>query len=128
MYKKAIFLGECMIELNGDISSLGIKSSNMKVNFGGDTYNSAVYFSRLVNHKINTYYSTALGNDNFSKKMILRFKKENIKCDYIRTDGDNPPGMYSIEINKNGERSFTYWRDHSPSKYIFLGLKFLTRR
>ena len=123
MYKKAIFLGECMVELNGDISSLGIKSSNMKVNFGGDTYNSAVYFSRLVNNKINTYYSTALGNDNFSKKMILRFKKENIKCDYIRTDGDNPPGMYSIEINKNGERSFTYWRDHSPSKYIFLGLK-----
>ena len=65
MYKKAIFLGECMVELNGDISSLGIKSSNMKVNFGGDTYNSAVYFSRLVNNKINTYYSTALGNDNF---------------------------------------------------------------
>ena len=29
--------------------------------------------------------------------------------------------MYSIEINKNGERSFSYWRDKSPSKYIFKG-------
>ena len=112
-----------MIELNGDISSLENNSSNMKINFGGDTYNSAVYFSRLTNHKTNTFYSTALGKDNFSKKMISRFKNENIKCDYIRTDGENPPGLYSIEINEKGERSFSYWRDQSPSKYIFLGSK-----
>ena len=31
-HKKAIFVGECMIELNGDISSLGITNSNMQVN------------------------------------------------------------------------------------------------
>jgi 2-dehydro-3-deoxygluconokinase len=123
MYKKAIFLGECMIELSGDISSLENNSSNIKINFGGDTYNSAVYFSRLTNNKTNTFYSTALGKDNFSKKMISRFKNENIKCDYIRTDGENPPGLYSIEINEKGERSFSYWRDQSPSKYIFLGSK-----
>ena len=112
-----------MIELNGDISSLENNSSNMKINFGGDTYNSAVYFSRLTNDKTNTFYSTALGNDNFSKKMISRFKNENIKCDYIRTDGENPPGLYSIEINEKGERSFSYWRDQSSAKYIFLGSK-----
>ena len=112
-----------MIELNGDISSLENNSSNIKINFGGDTYNSAIYFSRLTNNKTNTFYSTALGKDNFSKKMISRFKNENIKCDYIRTDGENPPGLYSIEINEKGERSFSYWRDQSPSKYIFLGSK-----
>ena len=112
-----------MIELNGDISSLENNSSNIKINFGGDTYNSAVYFSRLTNNKTNTFYSTALGKDNFSKKMISRFKNENIKCDYIRTDGENPPGLYSIEINEKGERSFSYWRDQSPSNYIFLGSK-----
>ena len=27
-HKKAIFVGECMIELNGDISSLGTSNSN----------------------------------------------------------------------------------------------------
>ena len=112
-----------MIELNGDISSLENNSSNIKINLGGDTYNSAVYFSRLTNNKTNTFYSTALGKDNFSKKMISRFKNENIKCDYIRTDGENPPGLYSIEIDEKGERSFSYWRDQSPSKYIFLGSK-----
>ena len=44
MQKNAIFLGECMIELNGDISSLGNSNTIMEVNFGGDTYNSAIYF------------------------------------------------------------------------------------
>ena len=53
--KKAIFVGECMIELNGDISSLGISNSHMQVNFGGDTYNSAVYFNRLADKITNTF-------------------------------------------------------------------------
>ena len=121
-HKKAIFVGECMIELSGDISSLGNSNSNMQVNFGGDTFNSAVYFNRLTDHKTNTFYCTALSNDNFSKKMILRFKNEELNCKYIRTDGTKPPGLYSIEIDERGERSFSYWRDQSPSKKIFTGL------
>ena len=119
--KKAVFVGECMIELNGEISSLGISNSKMQVNFGGDTYNSAVYFKRLTNNKTNTFYCTALSNDSFSKKMILRFKNERLNCEYIRTDGSTPPGLYSIEIDKYGERSFSYWRNESPSKKMFLG-------
>ena len=121
MSKKAIFVGECMIELNGDITSLGNSSSNMLINFGGDTYNSAVYFSRLSNKEIQTFYTTALGKDSFSKKMIKRFKNENIRCDYIRTDGKTPPGLYSIEINEKGDRSFSYWREQSPAKNLFRG-------
>ena len=121
MSKKAIFVGECMIELNGDITSLGKKSSNMLVNFGGDTYNSAVYFSRFSNKETETFYATALGKDSFSKKMIKRFKNENIRCDYIRIDGETPPGLYSIEINEKGDRSFSYWREQSPAKNLFLG-------
>ena len=123
MHTKAIFLGECMIELNGDISSLGNTNSLMEINFGGDTYNSAVYFSRLTNKETNTFYCTALSKDSFSKKMIERFKIEKLNCKLIRTDGKNPPGLYSIEINEKGERSFSYWRDQSPTKNIFLGLK-----
>ena len=98
MDKKAVFLGECMIELSGDISSLDKISSNMQVNFGGDAYNSSDYFSRLANKQVSTFFSTALSNDTFSRKMIDRFKREKIKCNYIRTDGKNPPGLYSIEM------------------------------
>jgi 2-dehydro-3-deoxygluconokinase len=54
--------------------------------------------------------------------MILRFKNEELNCKYIRTDGTKPPGLYSIEIDERGERSFSYWRDQSPSKKIFTGL------
>lgn len=75
MDKKAVFLGECMIELSGDISSLDKISSNMQVNFGGDAYNSSVYFSRLVNKEVATFFSTALSKDTFSRKMIDRFKR-----------------------------------------------------
>ena len=82
MSKKAIFVGECMIELNGDITSLSNSSSNMLVNFGGDTYNSAVYFSRLSNKETETFYTTALGKDSFSKKMINRFKNEKVKSHF----------------------------------------------
>ena len=35
--KKAVFVGECMIELNGNISELSSSGLNMQVNFGGDT-------------------------------------------------------------------------------------------
>ncbi len=52
--------------------------------------------------------------------MMERFKQEKLSCDFIRTDGENPPGLYSIEINENGERSFSYWREQSPTRQIFL--------
>ena len=119
--KKAVFVGECMIELSGNISEMSSSGLNMQVNFGGDTLNSAVYFSRLSNNTITTFYSTALGKDNFSKKMISQFKAENINCDYIRQDGTTPPGIYAIETDEKGDRSFSYWRNESPSKSLFLG-------
>ena len=53
--------------------------------------------------------------------MILRFKTEKLNCEYIRTDGNTPPGLYSIEIDEHGERSFSYWRNQSPSKKLFTG-------
>ena len=121
--KKAVFIGECMIELSGSIANLSKTSALININFGGDTYNSAVYFSRLSSNKTTTFYSTALGKDSFSEQMVSRFKSENINCDYIRRDGNNPPGLYSIATDEKGERNFSYWRNESPSKLIFSGLK-----
>jgi len=44
MNKKAIFLGECMIELNGDISSLDKSAANIKINFGRHLQFSSIFF------------------------------------------------------------------------------------
>ena len=71
MSKKAIFVGECMIELNGDINSLGYSSSNMLVNFGGDTYNSAVYFSRISNNETETFQILFASNSPFSSHVLV---------------------------------------------------------
>ena len=68
--KKAIFAGECMIEISGDLSSLDTSKAKIKVNFGGDTFNSAVYFSRLCNKNFVTHYFTAVGDDKFSEMML----------------------------------------------------------
>ena len=39
----------------------------MNLNFGGDTFNATVYFSRLTNK---LFYFTGLGNDHLSEMMI----------------------------------------------------------
>ena len=45
----------------------------MQVSFGGDTYNSAVYFARLCEKACVTYF-TAVGDDKFSEMMIKDFQ------------------------------------------------------
>ena len=121
--QKAIFIGECMIEISGNIEKIKKSSTNININFGGDAYNTAVYFSRLTDKNNETYFATALGQDTFSKKMISRFQSEKINCQFIRMDGKTPPGLYSIETDRNGNRNFSYWRNNSPAKKMFLGSK-----
>jgi 2-dehydro-3-deoxygluconokinase len=120
---KAIFIGECMIEISGNMEQITNSSAKININFGGDTFNSAIYFSRISQKKIKTCFVTALGQDTFSKKMISRFKTEKIDCQFIRTDGQNPPGLYSIETDYEGNREFSYWRSNSPAKKLFKGPK-----
>ena len=73
--KKAIFAGECLVELSGNISTLDKSETKMQVNFGGDTYNSAVYFARLSGKNFVTHYFTAVGDDKFSEMMLKKFFK-----------------------------------------------------
>ena len=121
--QKAVFIGECMIEISGNTEKLKNSSTKININFGGDTYNSAIYFSRISENLTKTYFVTALSQDTFSKKMISRFKSERIECQFIRTDGQTPPGLYSIETDEEGNREFSYWRDNSPAKQLFKGLR-----
>lgn len=121
--QKAVFIGECMIEISGNTEKIKNSSTKININFGGDTYNSAVYFSRISGKMIKTYFVTALSQDTFSKKMISRFKSERIECQFIRTDGQAPPGLYSIETDKEGNREFSYWRNNSPAKQLFKGVR-----
>ena len=114
--KNSIFAGECMIEVSGNTHDLDKKQIKMDLNFGGDTFNAAVYFSRLIKKQFNTFYFTGLGQDHLSEMMVKRFKNENLKTDLIQIIKDKYPGLYSIQTDIKGNRSFTYWRNESAAK------------
>ena len=104
-------LGECMIELSGT------PFATQQQNFGGDTLNTAIYLSRLLPQRSPSYI-TALGIDNYSNAMVDAWQHEGIDCRFVMRERDKLPGMYAIEIDPQGERSFHYWRSDSAARYM----------
>ena len=121
---KNIFLfGECMIELMASSQdSLQEESSKtfskvMKQSFAGDVFNTAVYLKRTFND-MNAHIVTAVGNDNFSLDMLQYFENENIGTDLVFKSDTKIPGLYAIQLDEHGERSFTYWRNDSAARQV----------
>lgn len=107
-------MGECMIELRGRIFGA------MQQAFGGDTLNTAVYLSRLAGHKgVEVSYATDLGSDPFSDAMIRAWEEEGIDMRLLKRESGRMPGLYTIQVDENGERTFHYWRDRSAAKAYF---------
>ncbi|MGF1722964.1 sugar kinase [Vibrio kyushuensis] len=106
-------IGECMVELQ-------TKEEGLKQAFGGDTLNTALYLSRLTKeHNIKTAYVTALGKDSFSTDMIAAWQSEEIDTTLVNRMDDKQPGLYYIETDNTGERSFFYWRNDAAARYLF---------
>ncbi len=106
-------IGECMIELQKSDGGLAQR-------FGGDTLNTALYLSRLTqNTSMQVSYVTALGCEGFSQNMLDNWQQEGIDTSHIFRLQDKQPGMYYIETNATGERSFYYWRNDAAAKYMF---------
>ena len=113
---KNIFLfGECMIEL---MSAEKEQTSNtMKQSFAGDVFNTAVYLKRTFSD-VKVQLVTAVGTDQFSIDMIKYFESENINADFVFKSATKIPGLYSIQLDDTGERSFTYWRENSAARQV----------
>lgn len=109
--KKITVLGECLIELSQD------KDNLYKQAFAGDTINCAIYLKREF-PEASIEYITVLGEDKMSKKMIDFFHEEDIKTTHVDFIKNKNPGLYMIET-KNGERSFSFWRESSSAKKLF---------
>jgi 2-dehydro-3-deoxygluconokinase len=103
-------IGECMIEFSAAGSGLFARG------FGGDTLNTALYLSRLG---IATSYVTALGDDGLSEAMLEAWRAEGIATDEVMRLPGRLPGLYMIERDAKGERSFLYWRDRAPAREFF---------
>ncbi|WP_409309257.1 sugar kinase [Pectobacterium sp. B1J-3] len=104
-------IGECMIELSQ-------KGTDLNRGFGGDTLNTAVYIARQVNpDALGVHYVTALGTDSFSAEMIRAWQEEGVKTDLIQRLDNKLPGLYFIETDDTGERTFYYWRNDAAARY-----------
>lgn len=111
MSKKIAVIGECMIELSE-------KGSLVNRGFGGDTLNTSVYIARQVKQSsLQVSYITALGTDSFSQQMLDAWQNENVDTRLIQRMANRMPGLYYIETDDTGERTFYYWRNEAAAKF-----------
>ncbi|MFC0180586.1 sugar kinase [Thorsellia kenyensis] len=111
-------LGECMIELKGE------PFRSVSQSYGGDTLNTAVYLSRCIRNNFNetdvkVHFVTAVGEDALSQKLVEKWVEEGIETDFVFTSKTRHCGLYFIQLDERGERSFQYWRNDSAAKYFF---------
>lgn len=111
---KLALIGECMIELQETAPG------ETKQTFGGDTLNTAIYSARLAKDlPLQVDYVTALGEDNFSERMVAFWEKEGVGSKLVLRQPGELPGLYYIELDDQGERIFHYWRSVAAAKKCF---------
>jgi 2-dehydro-3-deoxygluconokinase len=103
-------IGECMVEF------ADVGGGRFARGFGGDTLNVALYLARLG---ADVSYVTALGDDPLSGAMIAAWQAEGIRTGEVMRLAGRMPGLYVIDRDARGERSFLYWRDRAPAREIF---------
>ena len=113
MPTKIAVIGECMIELSE--SKAGIVR-----HFGGDTLNTAVYLTR-TNPELAVSYVTALGTDTMSDAMLTQWQQEGVHTELVQRLEHKLPGLYLIETDARGERTFHYWRNDAAARYWLQG-------
>lgn len=109
---RIVSIGECMGELS-ETSSPGMLS----MGFAGDTLNTAYYLRHSLGQDWQVDYVSAVGTDGLSDRMVDFLKSEGIGTDHVRRLADKTIGLYYITL-KDGERSFTYWRNDSAAKRL----------
>lgn len=105
-----IIVGEGMVEMSKRGENLFHQT------FAGDTYNTAVYLKRC-NPAQSISYWTAVGQDNMSQQFVKRLSDEGIDTSLVFTAKDKTLGLYMINTDHMGERSFAYWRSDSAAKH-----------
>lgn len=104
--------GECMLELRsvgGGLLALG---------YAGDTYNTAYYLANS-GADLHVEYATVLGTDHTSDDMLRTFAADGVGSAYVARTSDRHPGLYLIDVDEYGERSFTYYRSDSAARTLF---------
>lgn len=107
-------LGEVMIEL------VVRADGQARLGVAGDTFNTAVYLVRALRGTgARVAYVTALGHDPYSERILRAIEGHGIETGWVERRAGMMPGLYAIDTDTNGERSFSYWRSASAARSLF---------
>jgi 2-dehydro-3-deoxygluconokinase len=112
---RILCFGEAMVEL----SAIDFFKKNAKIGVAGDTLNTAIYLKRLLGPNADVDYLTVLGQDYFSNQVKKYIEAEGIGSRAIRQTKSRTVGLYAINTDCNGERTFSYWREASAARLLF---------
>jgi 2-dehydro-3-deoxygluconokinase len=106
-----VVFGECMVEVSLAGSGAAV------IGYAGDVFNTAVYLRRLGTP---VSFATALGDgDPFSAGILTLMATEGIGAELVTRLPGRLPGLYAIQLDEHGERSFFFWRERSPFRQFF---------
>ena len=105
-------LGEAMVELSG----LDAEAGTLAFGVAGDTLNTAIYLKRTLGQGARVAYITALGDDAFSDRMVAAMQEEGLDTSAVARLPGRLPGIYAINVDERGERTFSYWRTESAAR------------
>jgi 2-dehydro-3-deoxygluconokinase len=107
-------IGECMLEVQANGFGPAVFS------YGGDTFNTAVYLRRCSKAEdIEVSYATGLGTDLLSQSLFKGWQDLGLNLDDVEFIQGRLPGMYLIETDSRGERTFHFWRENSAARSYF---------
>jgi 2-dehydro-3-deoxygluconokinase len=107
-------IGECMLEVQANGFGSAVFS------YGGDSFNTAVYLRRCSNtSEIEVSYVTGLGTDQLSQSLQKEWQAIGLRLAQVEYIEGRLPGMYLIETDSHGERTFHFWRDNSAARAYF---------
>ena len=120
-----IVMGECMVEFgraSGRASGFSDESSNeqslYKKSFAGDVFNTGIYIKRCVKDQAKVNFLTTIGKDENSNEMLAMMEQESLETNLVYQSTSAQMGLYLINVDDEGERSFSYWRETSAAKQV----------
>jgi 2-dehydro-3-deoxygluconokinase len=107
---RALCIGECMVEFFRRDDGLWSQG------FAGDSLNVAWALRALMPADARVDYLTRVGTDALSDAMLAMFEGAGIGAAHIQRDPQRTVGLYTIQTDAGGERSFSYWRSGSAAR------------
>lgn len=108
-------IGEAMLELSRASGEDG-SGEGWNLRYGGDVINTAIHLARSGD---TVRFASAIGADPMSADLRVAWEGEGVDTSLLLSAEGRLPGLYAIETDAQGERSFHYWRGEAAAKRMF---------